>query len=311
MTFPDLIESLTEGDKKLTTSHEHIDGGHNDMNALLQGVLSTLTELPGQMDHGQVTSQAEHTEQTLNKYTDMEHEHTQALDQSTHEVTDAHSQLHDGVTQNIQELSSAIEQLLSDFADLHTHTDNTSQTVQEHASKHDTTCTQVHQSLGEHKQKIEDHHKNSQEHLQTMDNRVQQEHNTNIQQTHEPFDQKLSSLHEQEVPDHHDNLHSTIDQHHSTFDGSVDSLGKDLEDRGHQILNDLTDYLKQQLEDALEKKFEEIVEKIIEDMLQEVVEGVATITFGSSITAAISPVLPELMAVRGIVKMIQEIMSVL
>lgn len=91
------------------------------------------------------------------------------------------------------------------------------------------------------------------------------------------------------------------------FGEAAQELSHQLSEHVEESVREIIEHAKLQLEDGAKDAFEEFVAEVAKELATEVVESVAISQAGVATTSAISPVLPELVAAKAALKLINAI----
>ncbi len=120
------------------------------------------------------------------------------------------------------------------------------------------------------------------------------------------FCEQISQTQLTELTSHFAQISDQFTNLYSTFTSDIDELGDQLQARCHKILEDTGQHCENELKGKLETAFREMIEEAIRELMAEVIENTTLMTAGSSITGALGPILPELVAAKKAAELIND-----
>ena len=131
-------------------------------------------------------------------------------------------------------------------------------------------------------------------------------HMSAIDEHLDDFCEQISQTQLTELTSHFTQISDQFTNLYSTFTSDIDGLGDQLQARCHQILEDTGQHCENELKGKLETAFREMIEEAIKELMAEVIENVTLMTAGSSITGALGPILPELVAAKKAAELLND-----
>jgi len=108
-----------------------------------------------------------------------------------------------------------------------------------------------------------------------------------------------------------DQLTSTFGDMFSNFSGNIEDTAESLMESGAQIFQEMVEHCTDAVKDALVEAIEDAITSVIEQLVQELVEQVVQMGVGATITGAIAPYVPLLVAAKNVCGVINDLLEVM
>jgi uncharacterized phage infection (PIP) family protein YhgE len=138
---------------------------------------------------------------------------------------------------------------------------------------------------------------------------IQDRHLSDLQQDFTRFEDYLTQDCLLELIALCDDLEIDIGQLFDAFKDKVFGLGEELQERGKEILKNVTDHAQDTLKQEMEDMFHRLLEEALTALLNEMIENVVVASVGATVTGALTPVLPKIIAAKVATGMIKNALT--
>ena len=123
------------------------------------------------------------------------------------------------------------------------------------------------------------------------------------------FSSELTDNQLEEISSGFDELNSNFEQMFTSFGTDTADLGDKLKDTLNEVLEDAQDYAGEQMKSKITESFQDAIEDTVKAMMEEAVENTIMMSFGTTVTSALSPLLPAIAAAKVAVGAIKSVME--
>jgi ABC-type transporter Mla subunit MlaD len=268
------------------------------LQALITNILQIISKLSTKSDDTIHSLQTLHQdsgvlEQRLTYVTDM-------IDQLHHEVSSELDDSHKQLQESSQSLFSASNQLQNSLGDLLDSATAISKKTQYSFNMFGTDLQTLSQEMATH-------------HVQILGNLSQfQEalagsHTQAIKYTFSTLAHSLVDEHAQQLEHELNSMGKDLGQHLGTFQNQANALGEQLQQQMSAKIEELVNEVEGSIGAKLESFYQNLSQRIVEAVEEEITETLCANEAGIAVTNAVSPILPEMIAINLLLDIIDAI----
>lgn len=223
-------------------------------------------------EHASFTTQVEEGREGLTQSTDMLRERFEQMFSGIEAMGSAIDESHDATEQAFDDFSSAIRNLTSDLTTLQDDTE---------------------------------------EDFETLSKAIVEESAEQLNEIYESLFEQLSGEELDALVDNFERTRKLLQESYENFGELSGELAERLGEIAERVTRNLAEELKESFSRIIKDAMAELLEEVMEALLQEVIKAVALSQAGASLTTAMAPVMPQLIAVKGVISTINGLLDAL
>jgi ElaB/YqjD/DUF883 family membrane-anchored ribosome-binding protein len=127
----------------------------------------------------------------------------------------------------------------------------------------------------------------------------------------EQFNDQLGGAQTDAITDCFGGMEEGLTTAYSDFGEQAEAIADDLINRASEILSNVADHFENSLSSELEQIFQDAIEDAVKALAEEIVESLALIGVGASVTSVIGPLVPLIVAAKGLLEVVKAALAAL
>lgn len=265
-----IIEGLETTSQELESTKAEFTSSRDEVLNVIEGLQTALGELEEKLNGGSET-----------------------LDNAENEFGSANDSRREELDNNLEEVIAAFNDLAETIAQMEDSVSEENETTESFFSEFS-------QGVKGLQENIESVQEETEADFSEIASNVGENLKSDLNSLLEEFSSQLTDEQLGEISEGFTELTGNFEEMFNSFSQDTGELGDKLKDTLNEVLENSQDYAGEQMKSKITASFQDAIEDSVRAMMQEVVENVTMMSFGTTVTSALSPVLPFIAAAKTV-----------
>lgn len=147
--------------------------------------------------------------------------------------------------------------------------------------------------------------------FESLGEQISEENRSQIEASFDELSHQVSELQMGEMVAHFDDLDLQILNVFETFSSTTDQMGDEMIDLGADLFQQVGDIVSDEIESGIQELIEDTIETTVNDLMEEVMENLVTMQLGVTVTTALAPYIPVIIAAKAVLGIIKKLISLM
>jgi hypothetical protein len=299
------LDKAEQAFKHYTETFQKVDDAFEQQVAQFNAHIADSTHTFETLAH-EVITEVEHIGALAQTHADTNLTHVEhSVEESEKHLTDAAHTTKADVTQAHSDLQQhgfdTVEQAHHTVDEIH---DNAHQENETHFGHFDGHVDNL-------DQQVEAHENHLQSAIQHASEEVTGNVTSIIETAFSTFSSALSDTHTSDLTQGVSEVHDALGHALEKFQEDASGVAQHLMESVEHSIGDIGSHIGETMTQAIQEAVTETIEKVIEDLIKDILESIVMMETGAAITAALSPILPELVIAKSICDIIDKLLHML